>query len=232
MSMHWLGLLFACFAARSQCSELPRKQRQLTSQSAVCCLYEYLRIVNYLSHSTTVDIQTLLVLGNVIANNINAGVAWYLLGWHKHLVSIDSSRRYTLVKPFCAKRSGELEKYRSLDYQDSVLSITYNRASSSSVASSETLSKISYLECMKRLSRVGLEIVRERSFSLILRDELSLIIKHRDKLEDIMKHAVHYPREATECRSIQSYVEYWNLRLYVSYMTSELYRPTPKNRKA
>jgi hypothetical protein len=46
----------------------------------VCCAYECLRIVNYLSHSTIVDIQCLLVLGNVISNNMNAGVAWALLG--------------------------------------------------------------------------------------------------------------------------------------------------------
>jgi len=46
----------------------------------VCCAYECLRIINYLSHSTLVDIQTLLILGNVISNNMNAGVAWSFLG--------------------------------------------------------------------------------------------------------------------------------------------------------
>ena len=98
-SLHWVGLLFATLASGCQCSETPRKERQLTCQVygeghnmtfvrhtletnilTVCCAYECLRIINYLSHSTLVDIQNLLLLGNVISNNMNAGVAWSLLG--------------------------------------------------------------------------------------------------------------------------------------------------------
>ena len=51
-----------------------------TDTSVVCCAYECLRLVNYLSRSTLPDIQNLLVLGNVISNNMDAGVAWSLLG--------------------------------------------------------------------------------------------------------------------------------------------------------
>jgi hypothetical protein len=51
-----------------------------TDASVVCCAYECLRLVNYLSRSTLPDIQNLLVLGNVISNNMDAGVAWSLLG--------------------------------------------------------------------------------------------------------------------------------------------------------
>jgi hypothetical protein len=99
-SLHWVGLLFATLASGCQCSGIPRKERQLTSQvygethwcetrcvntlkadaSIVCCAYECLRLVNYLSRSTLPDIQNLLVLGNVISNNMDAGVAWSLLG--------------------------------------------------------------------------------------------------------------------------------------------------------
>lgn len=46
----------------------------------VCCAYECLRIVNYLSCCQLDDIQNLLVLANVISNSMNAGVAWVLLG--------------------------------------------------------------------------------------------------------------------------------------------------------
>jgi TNP1/EN/SPM transposase len=51
-----------------------------TNTPIVCCAYECLRTINYLSRSTLVDIQNLLVLGNVISNNMNAGVAWSFLG--------------------------------------------------------------------------------------------------------------------------------------------------------
>jgi hypothetical protein len=98
MNLHWVGLLFATLASGCQCSGLPRKERQLTCQvygkqcynlrshcieantQIVCCAYECLRTINYLAYSTLVDIQNLLVLGNVISNNMNAGVAWSLLG--------------------------------------------------------------------------------------------------------------------------------------------------------
>lgn len=78
--LHWIGLLFAALASGCQCSGRPRKERQLMSQVFVCCAYECLRIINYLSHSNLSDVQNLLVLGNVISNNMNAGVAWSLLG--------------------------------------------------------------------------------------------------------------------------------------------------------
>lgn len=78
--LHWIGLLFAALASGCQCSGRPRKERQLMSQVFVCCAFECMRIINYLSHSNLFDVQNLLVLGNVISNNMNAGVAWSLLG--------------------------------------------------------------------------------------------------------------------------------------------------------
>ena len=94
--MHWLGLLFATLASGFQCSEFSRKERQMKSQvygtkktkefyshltlKLVACAYECLRIVNYLSQATLLDLQNLVVLGNVLSNNMNAGVAWALLG--------------------------------------------------------------------------------------------------------------------------------------------------------
>jgi hypothetical protein len=33
-----------------------------------------------MSHATIEDVQNLLVIGNVLSNNMNAGVAWTLLG--------------------------------------------------------------------------------------------------------------------------------------------------------
>jgi hypothetical protein len=78
--IHWIGLFFAALASGCQCSSMPRKERELTSQVYVCCSFECLRLINYFAHANLDDIQNLLVLGNVISNNMNAGVAWSLLG--------------------------------------------------------------------------------------------------------------------------------------------------------
>lgn len=79
-SLHWLGLFFASLGSGIQCSELPRKERQMKSQVYICCAYECLRIVNYYTQTTLEDLQILLVLGNIISNNMNAGTSWSLLG--------------------------------------------------------------------------------------------------------------------------------------------------------
>ena len=81
--------------------------------------------------------------------------------------------------------------------------------------------RMSYVECMKRLCRIGLDIVRERSLSPEFQHELSLIIKHRDELAGIMKQAAHHLREVIACRSMKDQFEYWNLYLHISYVTSE-----------
>jgi hypothetical protein len=125
-------------------------------------------------------------------------------------------------------------------WQDSLLSITYDRASSSSAVSSlyhhltqtPEAGRMSYVECMKRLCGIGLDIVRERSLSPEFQHELSLIIKHRDELAGIMKGAAHHLREVTACRSMKDHLEYWNLHLHISYVTSELYRSTLRHQKA
>lgn len=91
---------------------------------------------------------------------------------------------------------------------------------------------MSYMECMKRLCGIGLDIVRERPLSPEFQHELSLIIKHRDELAGIMKQAAHHLREVTACRSMKDHLEYWNLHLHISYMTSKLYRSTLRRQKA
>jgi len=73
-SLFWVGLLFATMALGCQCSNMPHKQRELSSQVYVCCSFECLRLTNFFSHSKVESIETLLVLGNVISNNMNAGM--------------------------------------------------------------------------------------------------------------------------------------------------------------
>lgn len=101
MSIAFLGLLFAVLASGCQSSHLPSRERELTSQvygtslvclvlecvdciililCVVCCSYQCLRMTNFLSHPTIEAIQTLLIIGNVLAYNMNPGTAYILLG--------------------------------------------------------------------------------------------------------------------------------------------------------
>jgi len=96
MSIQWLGLLFAAFASGTQFSTRPKKERDPVSQvygmvshyigmhqtntMLACCSFECLRLVNYISNASSEVVQTMLLLGNVLANGMNAGAAWSFLG--------------------------------------------------------------------------------------------------------------------------------------------------------
>lgn len=97
VTIAYLGLLFAVLASGCQSSDLPGKERELTSQvygmlrilhlhghsnslNLVCCSYQCLRMTNFLSQPTIEAIQTLLVIGNVLSYNMNPGISYVLLG--------------------------------------------------------------------------------------------------------------------------------------------------------
>jgi len=230
--LHWVGLLFATLASGCQCSVRPRKERQLTSQVYICCAYECLRIVNYLSHSTLADIQNLLVLGNVISNNMNAGVAWLLLGLTIRLAQSQGLHHDSPRSVPSTVTSLRNNIWWQIMWQDSLLSITYDRASS--VATIDThqssldgfVNNMSYAECMRRLCKLGLDIVRQRAAPQGTHSELLRLVQYREKLRDLVEHASDHLKDPNVCKSIRDQLEYWNLYLHRSYVASELCRPT------
>jgi hypothetical protein len=86
----------------------------------------------------------------------------------------------------------------------------------------------SYAECMKKLCKIGLDIIQDRSGPKDYEHELLAIIDRRDELAGMMRQALHHLRDATACKSMKDQLEHWNLYLHRSYVTSELYRPTLK----
>ncbi|KAF1985870.1 hypothetical protein K402DRAFT_394470 [Aulographum hederae CBS 113979] len=233
-SITWLGLLFAALASGCQSSNLARRDRELTSQVFVCCSFECLRFTNFLSSPNLEVIQTLLVLGNVISNNMNAGVAWSLLG-----LTIRLGQSLGLHRACPQNTSPETKTVRSktwwsIIWQDSLLSITYDRASSSTCLDSPSHfppntnsgpGNRSYAECMWRLCRTGLEIVRERATVSGSSEALQRITEHRRELQEIMSEASDYLKDSRRCRSMRDQLEHWALYMHISYMMSELCRP-------
>jgi hypothetical protein len=86
----------------------------------------------------------------------------------------------------------------------------------------------SYAECMKKLCKIGLDVIRDRAGPQDYEHELLVIIDRRDELAGMMRQASHHLRDATACKSMKDQLEHWNLYLHRSYVTSELYRPTLK----
>jgi hypothetical protein len=237
-SLHWVGLMFATLASGYQSSSVPRKERQLTCQVYICCAYECLRIVNYLSNATLLDIQTMLVLGNVISNNMNAGVAWCFLGLTIRLaqsLGLHQIHAKSLTDTESVMRE---EIWSRVVWQDSLLSITYDRASPTTATLHRKTPRelnavrLSYSECMKILSSTGLEIVRERTRHEDHRIELARIESHRQDIEEMMEHSVRHLQDPAFCMSIKDQLEYWNLYMHRSYVLSELYRSSLRRKVA
>lgn len=231
-NFQWIGLLFAILASGCQCSTLPRKERELTSQVYICCSFECLRFTNFLSHATLENIQTLLVLGNVISNNMNAGVAWSLMGLTVRLSQTLGLHRVCPPSTPLQIKIMRSKVWWALLWQDSLLSISYDRASSTTTIdhtvpfSPHTAPGTrTYVESMYRLCKVGLDIVRERQRPQNSHDALLRITEHRNELQEIMVDAADYLKDSRRCRSMRDQLEHWALYLHISYITSELCRP-------
>ncbi|KAM7200367.1 C6 transcription factor [Naviculisporaceae sp. PSN 640] len=234
-SVHWLGLLFACLASGYQCSNLPRRERQLTSQVYVCCAYECLRIINYLSCCQLDDLQNLLVLGNVISNSMNAGVAWTLLGLTIRLaqgLGLNHERKPHSQGPGTQDSALRHEIWSRIIWQDSLLSISYDRVTpTGNLTGWDTAHParpddgFSYADCMLQLCTIALDVVRRRAQPTSTQHELQRIQECRRDLQSITEQAHIHLRESSACALMKDHLEHWNWRMHYSYVVSELCRP-------
>lgn len=121
-------------------------------------------------------------------------------------------------------------------WQDSLLSITYDRASSTAKLESQLPpvqagQKMSYMECMRTLCKTGLEIIHERNTHRDSKSEVAHVVETGKKLTTLLTEAADHLRDKQFCRSIKQQLEHWNLYLHRSYMTSELCRPILRKRR-
>jgi hypothetical protein len=91
--------------------------------------------------------------------------------------------------------------------------------------------KMSYIECMRRLCKIGLDIVRHRAGGRSNHHELSRIVQFRETLDELNAQTAAHLQDARMCRSMRDQLEHWNWFLHRSYVTSELCRPTINNGK-
>ncbi|KAF4813657.1 hypothetical protein CGCSCA5_v008332 [Colletotrichum siamense] len=76
----WLCLLHAILATGAQFSELSFHKRLALSQQHTKHAFDLLRCTDYLAKPTKEAIQTLLLLGNVLQNDMKPQAAWVLGG--------------------------------------------------------------------------------------------------------------------------------------------------------
>jgi len=119
-------------------------------------------------------------------------------------------------------------------WQDSLLSITYDRASSTASLdrpthypsdTAATYGNWPYEECMYRLTSVGLDIVRERATPQDPKATMQRITEQKDELAKIISGAADHLKDSRCGRSSRDQLQHWALYLHMSYIMSELCRP-------
>ncbi|KAL2832754.1 hypothetical protein BJY01DRAFT_253730 [Aspergillus pseudoustus] len=235
ISIAYLGLLFAVLASGCQSSDLPGKERELTSQVYVCCSYQCLRMTNFLSQPTIEAIQTLLVIGNVLSYNMNPGISYVLLGMTLRMglalgLHVESSH-------FSSE-----ERYRrrhvwwSMAWQDSHFSLSYDRPSTTAVSQPEIAyrpdsqsGERSYFETLCQVIKLALEVVRSRMLSPHSQMSWRTIQDFKERIQKVMIQAAPYLRDQNYCTTSTEHLERAVLKLHSSYFLSELCRPALKS---
>ncbi|KAL1959395.1 hypothetical protein VTO42DRAFT_2198 [Malbranchea cinnamomea] len=234
MSVAFLGLLFAILAAGCQSSDLPGKNRELTSQVYVCCSYQCLRVTNFMSRPTIEAIQTLLIIGNVLSYNMNPGVSYILLGMTLRMgLSLGlqvESQHFSPDDRFIRRRV-----WWSMAWQDSHFSLSYDRPSTMAFGHPDipyhpnsAPKRRSFFETLCRIISLTLEIVRGRMLSPSTQMSFKVIQNYKNQLKEILDDASPYLRDSKFCTSTKENVERLGLKLHSSYIMSELCRPALK----
>lgn len=165
-------------------------------------------------------------------NNLNAATSWSMLG-----LTIRLAQGLGIHRPSPPNTSTEFIFARSkvwwaIIWQDSLLSITYDRNSAAGALEGSTMPPPQhfgpvdpYHAAMYQVSRVGLEIVRDRARPLNTREQIARITEHREALANIMHDAAAYLRDSRQCTTSRETLEHWALYLHSSYHMSELCRP-------
>lgn len=120
-------------------------------------------------------------------------------------------------------------------WQDSVLCIGYDRATSATLAecpyppSDSRLNAerggLSYADCMWRITRIGLLTVQNRVSRQTMGVRLNTCSELRDDVVKTQTAAADHLRDVRKCASVHEQAEYWTFYLQASYMISELCRP-------
>ncbi|EED17755.1 C6 transcription factor, putative [Talaromyces stipitatus ATCC 10500] len=234
MSLAFVGSLFAVLASGCQSSDLPGKERELTSQVYVCCAYQCLRMCNFVSQPTLEAMKTLLIIGNVLSYNMNPGVSYVLLGMTMRMglalgLHVESNR-FDPVERYTRQHI-----WWSMAWQDSHFSLSYDRPSTVAVSQPDIADRPEsmpgnrdYFETMCRIISLTLEVVRGRMVTPHFRMSFKSIQTYKDRIQQFLAEASPHLRDRQYCRTSMDHLQRLALRVHSSYITSELCRPALK----
>ena len=239
----WIGILYAMMAAAAQFNDSSVEERSLASRVFVCLSFQCLRLTNFFQRPSIQSIQTMLLIGNVLQNDMNPGIAWTLLG-----MTVRSAQSIGLHNVSTKSRTMETESKRKLwtavVWQDTILSISHDRPTSTicthAVTSGiddldnlietsglilNTTSSASYEDCLSRICSIIHGILSSRVPLPRTSSQLSSIESLCDALNQVQEKAKPSLQTQVIYTTRPEYGEYLALQFNLAYARSELCRP-------
>ncbi|PYH96076.1 fungal-specific transcription factor [Aspergillus ellipticus CBS 707.79] len=230
MSVSFLSLLFAVLASGCQLSDLPGKERELTSWVYVSCSYHCLRMLNYVSQPSVEVIQTLLIIGSVLSYNMNAGASYTLLGMTERMCMVLGLH----VETSGFSRTAQAARRRvwwAMAFQNSHFSLAYDRPSITMINQPEIPydpksmpGHRGYFETLCRIISVILEMLRGLMFTHHSHLRYHEIRDYKQRIERITAEAAPHLRFHDRCSTQAEHIERTQLRLHSSYFISFMCR--------
>lgn len=191
-------------------------------------------MTTFISHPQLEAIQTLLIICNVLAYNMNAGSAYVILGMALRLATAlgiqADSPQFSAQETYARRRV-----WWALAWQDSHFSMSYDRPTSLAFSQpgipyqqGSQPGNRSYPESMFRIISLTLEIIRSRILKPGATMSLATIQNYKDELARIVADGAPHLRDRNFCLTNIQHEERCALKLHHSYMTSELCRPALK----
>ena len=188
-------------------------------------------MANFLTHPSLETIEASLIIGNVLAYNMNPGVAYIFLGMVIRMA-------FSVGLQMNTGSFGEHETWLrrkvwwALAWQDSHFSISYDRPTSTVLCNPEipyarnsTPGNRSYPESMYAIIQLTQEIIKDRTTNPKPTTSWTMIERYRDRVANIVANAAPHLRERSKCVRMTQHLERLALKLHSTYITSELCRP-------
>ncbi|KAH7026685.1 uncharacterized protein B0I36DRAFT_161285 [Microdochium trichocladiopsis] len=225
-----LSLLHAILAAGAQFSEMDLQNRIQVSQRHTKHALDLLRSTNYLGNPSKEAIQTLLLLGHVLQNDMKPQAAWVLGGTTIRLAQCLGLHRKT-IRSSASLPLDEEAKYLRLAIvrQDSLLALTLGRPPTSyeldfegdlpQLSESVRGSGLSYLQAIGWLVHVMLRHLPFQSQSL------PQPISALDDIESIEASLSPHLIDAKRSATIPQMQEHYAFELHRHFLVTSLCRP-------
>ncbi|KAI3550016.1 fungal specific transcription factor [Colletotrichum abscissum] len=226
----WLSLLHAIMAAGAQFSDMNLQDRLAVSQRHTKQSFDLLRSTDYLANPSKEAVQTLLLLGNVLQNDMKPQAAWVLGGTTIRLAQCLGLHKKTARPPKSPLTDEDAKCLRlAIVWQDALLALAFGRPPASyeldfesdlpQLSESSESSGLSYLQAMSWLCHVTL-----RHLSSHLQSSLGPV-SVLDGIKSIEASLSPHLLDPTRSTAIPQIQEYYAFELHRHFVMATLCRP-------